>query len=124
MKEKTDTTYKEKFAKSESKAHYQNIATKILRDMNDLRAKADSSPTVPRRWIWELIQNAKDVHYKQGVNIKIEYSKLSDNYCIKFSHNGKPFSVDNIRFLIEQISTKDRTKNEDCNSPLRSRTNV
>lgn len=106
-------TYKEKFEASEQRAHYQNIATKILRDMNDLRSKAQDSKTVPRRWIWELIQNAKDVHYNDGVDIQIEFKETRQQPKVTFSHNGKPFSADNIRFLIEQISTKDRDKDEE-----------
>lgn len=103
-------TYKEKFQASEQRAHYQNIATKILRDMSDLRSKVQDSPTAPRRWVWELIQNAKDVHNDNGVDILIEFVESGPNPKVIFSHNGKPFSADNIRFLIEQISTKDRTK--------------
>lgn len=106
-------SYKEKFAASQDKAHYHNIATKILRDLTDLRSKVESSPTAPRRWVWELIQNAKDVHPEGGVKILIELDTDSTFPYVAFKHNGKPFSADNIRFLIEQISTKDRKKNED-----------
>lgn len=106
-------TYKSKFEASEHRAHYQNIATKILREMSDLRSLVESSPIAPRRWIWELIQNAKDVHSIDGVKIIIEYHPNIDSPYINFKHNGKPFSADNIRFLIEQISTKDRKKDGD-----------
>lgn len=107
------TTYKQKFEESEHRAHYQNIATKILRDMNDLRSKAQDSVTVPRRWIWELIQNAKDVHYDNGVSIRIDFEDNDLYPKVIFRHNGKPFTANNIRFLIEQISTKDRAKDID-----------
>ena len=105
-------TYREKFEASQNRAHHQNIATKILRDMTDLRSKADDSPLVPRRWIWELIQNAKDVHLDGGVRIRIDFLQTGKNPSVAFRHTGKPFSADNIRFLIEQISTKDRGKDE------------
>lgn len=106
------TSYKEKFDASEHKAHYKNIATKILRDMTDLRSKVETSPNIRRRWIWELIQNAKDVHYNDGVNIQIKYLKNHSSPRLIFKHDGKPFTADNIRFLIEQISSKDRDKDE------------
>lgn len=106
-------TYKEKFAASQDKAHYHNIATKILRDLTDLRAKVENSPTAPRRWVWELIQNAKDVHPEGGVKIQVEFKTEGEHPYVAFKHNGKPFTADNIRFLIEQISTKDRKKDED-----------
>jgi hypothetical protein len=108
-------SYKEKFNSSESKAHSKNIATKILRDMKVLRSNAEESETAPRRWIWELIQNAKDVAYPKGIDIKISFEELVP--YVKFEHNGKPFSADNIRFLIEQISSKDREENEDGKRP-------
>jgi hypothetical protein len=106
-------TYKAKFEASEHRAHYQNIATKILREMSILRSLVESSPIAPRRWVWELIQNAKDVHAEEGVKIRIEYQPDISDPFISFKHNGKPFTADNIRFLIEQISTKDRKKDED-----------
>lgn len=109
------SSYKEKFESSESKAHSKNIATKILRDMKVLRSSAEESETAPRRWVWELIQNAKDVAYPEGVDIKIDYEDLVP--YVKFEHNGKPFSADNIRFLIEQISSKDREEDGDGKRP-------
>src|SRR5690606_29513593 len=43
----------------------------------------------------------------------IDYSKDGEDSYIAFKHNGKPFTADNIRFLIEQISSKDRDKNDE-----------
>lgn len=103
-------TYKDKFEASEHKAHYKNIATKILKEMSDLRAKVDNSPTIARRWIWELIQNAKDVAPASGVDIKVDFRRQEDAASLLFKHTGLPFTADNIRFLIEQISSKDREK--------------
>lgn len=107
------TSYKEKFEASENRAHYKNIATKILREMTNLRSLVENSPIAPRRWIWELIQNAKDVHQEDGVKIVLDYHKNGESSYLSFKHNGKPFTADNIRFLIEQISSKDREKDED-----------
>lgn len=106
------TTYKKKFEASENRAHYKNIATKILREMTNLRSLVDNSPIAPRRWVWELIQNAKDVHQEDGVKIILDYHKNGESSYLSFKHNGKPFTADNIRFLIEQISSKDREVDE------------
>ena len=63
-----------------------------------------------RRWIWELIQNAKDVPNKfNKVEIKIELNQNS----LKFSHNGSYFTIDNILGILQQISSKDSKNNED-----------
>lgn len=106
------SSYKDKFKESQDLAHSQVIATKILREVDELRSKAGSSPTAPRRWVWELIQNAKDVHPDGGVKIRIEIEPDVKERHITFKHSGKPFNANDIRFLIEQISTKDRTKDE------------
>lgn len=105
-------TYKERFAASEERAHYQNIATKILREMSDLRSRVDSSPTASKRWVWELIQNAKDVNVEGKISIQLEADFAGPKPHLTFRHNGQPFSAENIRFLIEQISSKDRKKDE------------
>ncbi len=104
--------YKEKFDAGETKALSHIIATKILRDLTDLRSKVEISPIVPRRWIWELIQNAKDVHPEEGVKIIINFDLEAFDAEVVFKHSGRPFSTENIRFLIEQISSKDREKDE------------
>ncbi|WBM75338.1 sacsin N-terminal ATP-binding-like domain-containing protein [Saprospira grandis] len=59
-----------------------------------------------RRWIWELMQNAKDVPNKFGsvsIQIVLEPEQLT------FRHNGNPFSLKNIFSLIQQVSSKDST---------------
>ncbi|WP_299676351.1 ATP-binding protein [uncultured Dokdonia sp.] len=99
-------TYKDKIAESREKAHTRHVATKILDLMRKLRL--ENTENSKRRWIWELIQNAMDVSFdNNSIKIRIEFDQ-KDSYSLKFSHNGKPFSVENITFLIEQVSTKDR----------------
>ena len=60
-------SFKSQFSASQDKAHNRNIATKIHEEMAKLRAGVDASPTTPRRWVWELIQNAKDVNIEGKV---------------------------------------------------------
>ncbi|QJB29898.1 hypothetical protein HF329_00680 [Chitinophaga oryzae] len=103
-------TYRDKFNASEHKAHYKNIATKVLREMSLLRSNVETSPNTPRRWVWELLQNAKDVHRGNGVKIEISQVEQSGKNYLIFRHDGLPFTADNVRFLIEQISSKDREK--------------
>ena len=107
-------TYAEKINNSEREAHNQNIATKILKDLKKIRAVDNLNSGASRRWIWELIQNAKDVSYDGKIRIKIyKESSLEHGKSFVFSHNGSTFSADNIRYLIEQISTKDQDNVED-----------
>lgn len=102
-------SYKEKFSASEQKAHSRFIATKIHQEMSKLRAGVEASPTTPKRWVWELIQNAKDVNIDGKVRVLIEADLDGPDSHVTFSHNGGPFSAENVRFLIEQVSSKDRT---------------
>ena len=54
------------------------------------------------RWVWELLQNAKDVADVHGVDITF---KLTDDHLI-FSHNGLPFQIDHLIALLYKTSTK------------------
>ena len=76
-------------------------AIKITDNMEKLFQNYKNSE---RRVIWELIQNAKDVSMNKNLKIKIELSK---NH-LKFSHNGFPFLLKHLTFLIEQTSSKER----------------
>lgn len=76
--------------------------------MDKLYEKPESS----RRWIWELLQNAVDIAYNNQVKIEVEMAK---NY-VEFRHSGKPFTNENIVFLIEQTSSKQRTESIDKSS--------
>jgi hypothetical protein len=102
-------SFRSQFSASQDKAHNRNIATKIYEELSKLRAGVDVSPTTPKRWVWELIQNAKDVNIEGKVRVRIEADLDGADTHITFKHNGGAFSPENIRFLIEQVSSKDRT---------------
>ena len=88
-------------------AHNTHVANKILDMMDKLRLSINEGSQ--KRWVWELIQNAKEVS-KNKVKIKISLDK--ENKILTFSHNGKPFTTKNLVFLIEQVSSKDRETTE------------
>ncbi len=78
--------------------NYKQTADKIIQILSEVRNERTKSR---RRWIWELMQNAKDVpNIYGGVTIEII---LRENQFI-FSHNGNPFRVENITGLIQQVS--------------------
>ncbi|MCX8472007.1 MAG: hypothetical protein ORN85_00015 [Sediminibacterium sp.] len=109
-------SYKKKFEQSDKKALNSLIAQKILDLMDKLRLDANSN--AQRRWVWELLQNAKDVAFDdQQVATEINIQNLNDIKSVSFSHNGKPFTVDNITFLIKQVSTKERNTTENNEKP-------
>ena len=109
-------SYKDKFEQSDKKASNSAIATKILDLMDKLRL--DANENAQRRWIWELLQNAKDVAFEdQHVEIEVNIDDLNETKRVSFNHNGKPFTVDNITFLIKQVSTKERNTTENNEIP-------
>jgi hypothetical protein len=91
---------KQKADDARKKAYQKVIATKLLDGIDKLFDRASSK----RRWIWELLQNAKDV---ANGKVKVEIVLTKDN--VEFRHNGNPFSIENITHLIEQVSSKERT---------------
>lgn len=104
-------SYNAKIQQSKEKVYNHAIATKILDLMDKLRL--DENDNSSRRWIWELMQNAKDVaHENFGVSVEINFQVADKSGIIEFRHNGKPFSIDNLTFLIEQVSTKERKPKE------------
>lgn len=57
----------------------------------------------PGRWVWELLQNAKDaVESDETVSVKINLA----GHRLQFSHTGNPFSLEELLKLIVQGSSK------------------
>lgn len=93
-------------------AHDTAIANKIIDMMRNLKLKNDDKTAC--RWIWELIQNAKDVvGQDETVNIEIDFNER-DKY-LAFRHDGKSFTTDNIVSLISQVSSKERKQSSENN---------
>lgn len=82
--------------------NYKLTADKILQFLSQIREDPSASA---KRWVWELLQNAKDVPNRFGkVSVEIE---LVSQDTLKFRHNGDCFSVKNITGLVQQVSSKD-----------------
>ena len=83
-----------------------SIADKIIKRLHDLEMNVDNNNG---RWVWELLQNAKDsiVESERKVSVKIG---LKEDF-VEFKHNGTHFSEKDIRGLINQISSKEVEEN-------------
>lgn len=79
------------------------IAQKIR---NRLQQLENATKIDKKRWIWELLQNAKDTILDNN-KVDIEIT-LSHEY-LEFKHNGGFFSPRNITNLVHQISSKEGT---------------
>lgn len=77
-----------------------NTADKVMQGLEKVREHKEINR---RRWLWELVQNAKDVPNRFGqVSIKI----VREHHRLSFAHNGDPFQVRNVTALINQVSSK------------------
>ncbi len=84
-----------------------SIADKIIRRLNDLDKTIENNQG---RWAWELLQNAKDSiadYENRNISVQIE---LNENE-VEFRHNGIHFTEQDIRGLINQISSKETEEN-------------
>lgn len=100
--------YRENIIQSKQKVYEKAVATKILDLMNKLRESNNKNNS--RRWIWELLQNAKDVKSPAKGKVDVTVNLNPNDNTLIFKHNGRCFSSENITFLIEQVSTKDRSE--------------
>jgi hypothetical protein len=80
--------------------NYKLTADKIIQILDGVRDDPNKSN---RRWVWELMQNAKDVdNIYERVRVEIALTPTS----LHFRHNGDPFHISNITGLIQQVSSK------------------
>lgn len=95
----------DRIEQARQEVHETNVANQII-DMLD-KLRLSNNEYSPRRWVWELCQNAKDVCNSSGkIMIKIHFDE--ERKKMEFCHNGRAFNLDNIVCLIEKASSKDR----------------
>ena len=87
---------------------YDEVRTRVLTDntaqgvLNHLKALDSNRSHVRARWIWELLQNARDASNKSDL---VAYVELGDGEIV-FRHNGASFKREEIAHLIYHGSTK------------------
>jgi hypothetical protein len=87
------------YQQSKEESRYRQLAQKLSQHIENLA----EDPNTRIRWVWELIQNAKDVPNKFGkVFISIE---ITDTH-LRFSHNGDPFRSSDLESIVSQYSSK------------------
>ena len=90
---------------AQSSDEFSGIVTKVLSDntaqsvLNHLKALESNRDHVHTRWIWELLQNARDASTDSD-------TKLVTSDELVFKHNGDSFSLEEIAHLIYHGSTK------------------
>lgn len=93
--------YREKINGSIGNVYQAGVAAKILQYMNKIRNESDI--TQARRWVMELLQNARDLAWTdKSLQVQIELGKEA----LIFRHSGKPFRVKDILAIVNQVSSK------------------
>lgn len=77
-----------------------------LRIRTKVKEARDNSHLAARRWPFELIQNAHDPGPRAGRD-KVNVTLLWDEISATFSHDGAPFSVQELAALLSGGSSKD-----------------
>jgi len=83
---------------------FENTAQTVFKHLKDLESRCD---LVMSRWIWELLQNARDTA-PENSQLKVSLS-VEPEYLV-FRHNGDPFTEKEIAHLIYHGSTKQMSK--------------
>jgi hypothetical protein len=85
---------------------YMLSARTIIQTLKELRENVHVSN---RRWVWELLQNAKDVK-NDFTRVSIEIRHTPN--LLSFRHNGNPFTIKNLTGLIQQVSSKSSSSSD------------
>ena len=72
------------------------LGAKIIDGLNRLFLKFERGSA--ERWIWELLQNAKDSAAQGQHSVKVELT-VADDY-VEFRHSGKPFTIFDLQRLV------------------------
>ena len=76
-----------------------NTAQAVFKHLSRIE---DDRKTLGLRWIWELLQNARDSARSDGVRVRVRLSESK----LRFEHDGKPFDEKEIAHLVYHGSTK------------------
>ena len=89
---------------------FDNIRTRVLTDntaqgvLNHLKALESNRAHVLTRWVWELLQNARDASTGSDTGLCASFERNQEE--VVFRHNGANFKIDEIAHLIYHGSTK------------------
>lgn len=74
------------------KTRIEDTAKKVLDKVNNV------NDFTSQRWIWELLQNAKDATTDKGRKTEVKIVVQEDK--VEFYHNGNPFDLNSVLGII------------------------
>lgn len=114
MCEKTKIQAPEVNSKAQERVFDKMYITNVEKRLRELNSPSDNDK---KRWVWELIQNAKDTIAKDPsrntIDVRIEISKdeINGGDVVCFRHNGSPFTPD-ARFGLLYKYSEDKENQE------------
>ena len=83
-------------SKAQERVFDKMYITNVEKRLRELNSPSDNDK---KRWVWELIQNAKDTiakdPFRNTIDVRIEITKGDKNEdIVRFRHNGSPFTPD------------------------------
>jgi len=97
-------TIQEQEQQYEAQRRYSSQANFVINKLEEIK------PSVaPKRWFWELLQNASDTGKPVDIRVILEHDKLI------FEHNGKPFRYkDTMNLIVPDTDKKDDQEDSDA----------
>lgn len=96
---------------SKNDDHARQIADKVHHTLTRLFSDGGNQD---QRWIWELLQNARDSMH--GSDEKLRVQIVVRENTLEFKHNGNPFSIKQLSSLVKHISSKESDDISDSSS--------
>ena len=90
---------------AENASHY------VYHEIGKLYKGTQGIEDVRKRWIWELLQNARDARNRNGNKLIVEVEYCPDEKLV-FLHNGRGFKPNEIAHLIKSGTTKNSADEE------------
>ena len=88
---------------AENASHY------VYHEIQKLYTGTQNIEDVRKRWIWELLQNARDARDPNGNKLIVEVEYRTEEKLI-FLHNGRGFKPNEIAHIVKSGTTKDSDK--------------
>ena len=89
----------------------QNASHYVYHEIRKLYTETGNIEDVRKRWIWELLQNARDARNPNGNKLIVEVEYCPDEKLV-FLHNGRGFKPNEIAHLIKSGTTKNSADEE------------
>ncbi|OLS22970.1 MAG: hypothetical protein HeimC2_28350 [Candidatus Heimdallarchaeota archaeon LC_2] len=105
--------FAEEFSKGVQETLYSGMASHMLTNLNNLENLRTKNST---RWVWELLQNAKDT-LTSNRKINAEFTVNKDTLI--FKHSGDIFSKKDLNSIVFQTSSKDDENDETQESQIK-----